>query len=131
MSISLKSVNVGNWNINGFKSKLLGNKIENKNFLSCIKKCDIIGLTETHSPKEDILNIPGFSDPFSVSRPKSKNNKNSGGIAVYVRTYLIDSKAVCQSNNSAFIVPTNLYSVINIKYIHEYKCYYILFLFFL
>ena len=98
MSISLKSINVGHWNINGFKSKLLGNKTENKDFLSCIKKCDIIGLTETHSSKEGILDIPGFSDPFSVSRPKSKNNKNSGGIAVYVRTYLIDSKAVCQVN---------------------------------
>ena len=98
MSISLKSIHVGHCNINGFKSKLLGNKIENKDFLSCIKKCDIIGLTETHSSKEDILNIPGFSDPFSVSRRKSKNNKNSGGIGVYVRTYLIDSEAVCQVN---------------------------------
>ena len=51
MSVSLKSINVGHWNINGFKSKLLGNKTENKDFLSCIKKYDIIGLTETHSSK--------------------------------------------------------------------------------
>ena len=44
------------------------------------------------------MNIPGFSDPFSVSRPKSESNKHSGGIAVYAKTYLIDSKTVCQVN---------------------------------
>ena len=100
MTVSLKSTNVGHWNINGFKSKFFGNKSESKDFLSCIKKCDIIGLTKTHSSKEDIWNIPGFSDPFPVSRPKSKNNKHSGGIIVHVRTYLIDSKAVCQINTN-------------------------------
>ena len=38
---------IGTWNMNGYKSKMFGNKTENIDFIGKVKKLDIIGLTET------------------------------------------------------------------------------------
>ena len=50
----------GFWNINGFKSKVIGNKLKYKNFLQKVENCDIVGLAETHVHKLtlDKLSIP-------------------------------------------------------------------------
>ena len=66
-----------------------------------MKHHDIVGFTETHLPKDETLSLPGFSAPFVKSRQKSdKNNKASCGIAVFVKNYLIDSKAICHVHTS-------------------------------
>ena len=82
--------------MNGFNSKLFGNKFDDQDLLNVVKHHDIVGFTETHLPKDETLSLPGFSAPFVKSRQKSdKNNKASGGIAVFVKNYLVDSKAIC------------------------------------
>ena len=106
---SNKDLIIGTWNLNGFNSKDFGNKLENIDFLNGIKNVDIIGITETHASKEHFLSIPGYSNPFMSSRKLSdKNNKASGGLAVFVKDYLIDSKLVCH-------IPTNNKNAIWIK----------------
>ena len=93
---------IGTWNINGYKSKMFGNKTENIDFISKVKKLDIIGLTETHLGKKDQLSIPGFSPPSTLKRGISKNSsKSSCGIAVFVKDYLMDSKAVCRISSDS------------------------------
>ena len=80
---------IGTWNINGFNSKLFGNKFDDRDLHNAIKDHDIVGFTETHLPKDETLSLPGFSALFVKCRQKSdKNNKASGGIAVFIRNYL-------------------------------------------
>ena len=80
-------LNISYWNIHGFKSRILGNKLIDPDFLSEIKNSDIIGLGETHAYDEivDHLNIPGFSRLKCKNRKKRKNNTASGGISVFVK----------------------------------------------
>ena len=92
-----KTLLIGTWNINGFRSKVFGNKFEQQDVQNIIKKYDIVGFTETHTSNDISLSLPGFSVPFTKNRPKIGSHKKlSGGIAVFVKDYLIDSKSICQ-----------------------------------
>ena len=46
------------WNIEGYKSKIVGNKLKYPEFLNIISGSDIVGLVKLHADKE--LVIPGF-----------------------------------------------------------------------
>ena len=50
------------WNIQGYKSQILGNKLVSAEFLHEIEGCDIVGLAETHIHDEVLseLDIPGY-----------------------------------------------------------------------
>ena len=85
------------WNINGYKSKILGNKLVLRDFLQEIGNNDIVGLAETHiHPKTlDDLAIPGFTRiDFKIREPHSKGRCGSGGIAIF-----------CKNNISDFFLP--------------------------
>ena len=73
------------WNIHGYKSKIVGNKLYDPQFLKVVSKSDvIIGLGELHA-KEEIF-IPGFiSLKQKNTVKKHKGPKLGGGIAVLVR----------------------------------------------
>ena len=55
----MTSLRCGYWNINGYKSKYLGDKLIDKEFLDIVNECDIIGLGEIQS--EGKVDIPGLS----------------------------------------------------------------------
>ena len=57
-AIGMASLRCGYWNINGYKSKYLGDKLIDKEFLDIVNECDIIGLGEILS--EGRVDIPGF-----------------------------------------------------------------------
>lgn len=85
------TLNFTYWNIEGFKSKILGNKFTDPDFLSEIHNADVIGISETHLHTEviDELNIPGFVPINFKNRPKNtKSNISSGGVAILVKEYL-------------------------------------------
>ena len=104
-----KTLLTGTWNINGYRSKVFGNKFEQQDVQNIIKKYDIIGFTENHTSNDTSLSLPGFSVPFTNNQPKIGSHKKlSGGIAVFVKDYLIDSKSICQ-------VQTNNQNVIWLK----------------
>ena len=48
MNESILSAKFTFWNIAGIKSKIIGNKLTEPDFLSEVHKADIIGLTENH-----------------------------------------------------------------------------------
>ena len=60
---------------------------------------DIISLVETHAYEQD-LSIPGFKSPFKQERKPTHNSRKSfGGIAVFVKSYLIDNKVIQQEKS--------------------------------
>ena len=76
------------WNIQGYKSRIVGEKLNDPDFISEVQKSDIIGLVETHIHEEilDKLSIPGFVLLKYKNRKKSiKNNKAFGGIAIFTK----------------------------------------------
>ena len=55
-----RHLRIGFWNLNGFNSSILGNKLKTNDFLSIINKHDIFALVETHATYETGMNISKF-----------------------------------------------------------------------
>ena len=90
------------WNIQGYNSRTLGNKFEDKEFLNVFKDKDFIGITETHMHAEvlDKMNIPGFhrfKPKFQLKNKKS--NTAPKGIAVFVKHDIKDNFSLVEMNN--------------------------------
>ena len=113
-SISLR---IGFWNIHGFKSRSLGNKLKLHEVKKDISKYDICGLAETHSDLGSNLSIEGFKC-YSKHRPISKN-KRHGGISLYIKRDISKGVKILNTNNknviwckldkSFFNLPKNIY----------------------
>ena len=56
---NFKSIKVSYWNVHGIHSKIIGNKLFDKDFQDNITHCDIIGLAELHTDSDVIL--PGLT----------------------------------------------------------------------
>ncbi len=84
---NVPGLTIGYWNINGYKSKILGQKIRDKEFLETIGKCDIIGIGEVQSERE--IDIDGYVCKKQKIRAKTtKGPKISGGIGVFIKKHL-------------------------------------------
>ena len=72
------------WNIHGWKSKIIGNKLLDPEFLEKFSSCDIVALSELHCDNE--LSLPGFVSLKQKIREKlHKGPKISGGIGIFVK----------------------------------------------
>ena len=94
------------WNLNGYKSKTIGNKLISQDFLEAIAECDVIGLAETHIHSRilDELAIPGFSRiDYKIREPHSKGKCGSGGIALFSKEHLSTFLAPIQNDNKDVI----------------------------
>ena len=89
------------WNIQGYKSKIVGNKLNDPEFLKIISGSDIVSLAELHADKE--VYIPGFKSIKQKIRGKLfKGPKIEGGIGVFVRTEISHLvQAVPNKNNDS------------------------------
>ena len=99
------NLNISFWNINGYKSKILGNKLTDPDFLMEIENSDIIGIGETHI-HDDILKeltIPGFVLLEYKNRKKNAQNTSSGGLAIFVRHAIKKIVHPIQSENQDII----------------------------
>ena len=86
------------WNIHGVKSKIVGNKLVNQDFLDVVSQYDIIGLGELHA-QEDI-DIPGYHLIKQKNRNIThKGPKIAGGIAVLVKHDILDISNVEKNTN--------------------------------
>ena len=74
------------WNVNGINHKILGNKLNNFDFLSNIKNHDFIFLNETWSKEVD--SIPGFKAVSTQTAPPrtTSSSRISGGITLLYKT---------------------------------------------
>ena len=98
----LKKLKFCTWNIHGYTSRQIGNKLHNEDFLEIQKDVDFIGLTETHIHEEILenLSIPDFRLISYKNRNKNlKSNTASGGIAVFVRENLTKLFSVIKNDN--------------------------------
>ena len=79
-------IQISTWNIHGFKSKIVNNKLTDSAFLKEIENDDIVSLVETHSNDgEDRLSIPGFKRVKVKNRPPNSTKSSGGGLACFAR----------------------------------------------
>ena len=72
-------IQISAWNINGYKSRIVNNKLTDPSFLREIENDDIISLVETHNSNiDDKLSIPGFKR-VKVKNRASTSAKSGGG----------------------------------------------------
>ena len=82
------SMQISSWNINGYKSRILGNKLADEDFIEEIKGDLLVSLVETHvrGDNSEVLSIPGFTLIATKNRcNNSKSKKGSGGLAVFAK----------------------------------------------
>ena len=83
---SYRNIKLSFWNLHGYKSRLIGNKLKDTDFLQEIQDSHVIGLAETHIHDEimDQLIIPGYK-LFSYKNGKKnvKSNTAPGGLWVH------------------------------------------------
>ena len=80
-------INIGYWNIKGYKSTVLGEKMKDREFLDTVGKSDIIGIGEIQSQKE--IDIEGYISKKQKFRDKTtKGPKLSGGVGVFVKKHI-------------------------------------------
>ena len=79
-----RSFKVCYWNIHGWSSKIIGNKLVDSDFLEKIANCDIVALSELHSNKE--LSLPGFvSIKQKIRKKLHRGPKIAGGIGIFIK----------------------------------------------
>ena len=99
---SAKSIKISHWNIHGVKSKTIGDKLIDDDFLNKIRDSDIIGLTELHT--KEVVSIPGYKLLKQKFREKyHKGPKISGGLAVFVKNYLQNAVQHIPNEDSIWI----------------------------
>ena len=83
-AVDVSTLKIGYWNIHGWSSKTIGNKLIDSEFRGKISNCDIVAFAELHSDKE--VSLPGFVSIKQKIREKShKGPKIAGGIGIFVK----------------------------------------------
>ena len=86
---SLKAISMCYWNIHGWSSKIIGDKLCDDEFLAKFSNCDIVVLTELHSEKR--ISLPGFLNIKQKIRTKTHGGpKISGGLAVFIKDKFVE-----------------------------------------
>ena len=104
------NLKIGFMNINNFQSKTAGNKLQNEDFVALSSKFDVFGIAETHAKYDSDINITGFSNPFQSFRASKNHHKAFGGIAVFVKSSLMECNGVTKvrtSNENAVWIKLN------------------------
>ena len=96
----INSLKICHWNVEGMRSQVLGNKSEDKVFMSKVRNYDVIGLTETHDMGDTLIQIPGFKTYKSVRPINPKAKKGSGGVAVLIKDCLLPRTRYLKSQSS-------------------------------
>ena len=96
-----RHLRIGFWNLNGFNSSILRNKLKANDFLSTINKHYIFALVETHATYETEMNISKFLH-FIKCRNQS-GNRSSGGLSVCINQKLAKGVTYTPSENKNII----------------------------
>ena len=97
-----KTLEFCSWNIHGYKSRQIGAKLLDQDFLKIIGNVDSLGITETHGHDEILeeLNIPGFIRISYKNRKKNlKSGTSSGGIAIFTKVHTSKMFSVMKTDN--------------------------------
>ena len=86
------------WNIHGWRSKIVGNKLVDPEFLQKISKFDIVSLAELHCENE--VSLPGYKNIKQKIRDKKyEGPKIAGGIGVFVREKYVEMVELMPNSN--------------------------------
>ena len=96
-----RHLRIGFWNLNGFNSNILGNKLKTNDFLSIINKHDIFALVETHASYETEMNISKLKH-FSKCSNQSIN-RSSERLSLFINQKLAKGVTHTQSENKNII----------------------------
>ena len=101
MNKIISRLKFGFLNVGGLVNKE-GNKLEDPLFLNEIQKFDIMFLVETHIGYDlDMPNLGPFHC-YTVCRPKSRNNRYYGGLAILCNVHIKPHVKILPNNNSEF-----------------------------
>ena len=95
----ISKIKICYWNIHGTKSKIIPDKLSDREFLEKLENSDIVALSEPHTHDTDIA-IPGYKLMHQKIREKKhKGPKISGGLAIFAKDYLFNSVHVIPNTN--------------------------------
>ena len=69
------------WNINGLSNKILGDKLDNNDFLDSINNCDFVALSEIWNRSH--IELPEYNSFTSLSNKSNSTGRQSGRIAFF------------------------------------------------
>ena len=81
-----RPLRLGLWNLNGYNSRTLGNKLKTKEFLNIVNKHDFFALVETHATYDSELAVNNFKH-FVKCRNKS-GKRTFGGLSLFINQKL-------------------------------------------
>ena len=88
-----KPIRCSYWNINGHNSRVIGNKLEDPQFVDIVSGSDILGLAETHANAE--IFMKGFILIKQKMREKNTKGPKIGGGSYFCKGGI---GAPCTSN---------------------------------
>ena len=92
-----RPLRIGFWNINGYSSSILGNKLGTDDFMDVINKHDIFAIVETLATHDAKLSIRNF-EHFIKCRDKS-GKRAFGGLSVYISRKLSEGVSYVPTEN--------------------------------
>ena len=75
------------WNINGLDDSVLGDKLDNLDFLNHVNKFDFIVLTETWTRRKVVVPDYNCYNSIDTQRSNSSKDRSSGGIMILYKNY--------------------------------------------
>ena len=100
---SCNCLRIGHWNIEGVRSRILGDKCQLEEVISIIKQHEIFGLTEIHADDSTAISIPGYVCFKSCRKKHPKAKKMSGGTAVLVKKEIAHLITIIKSKHSDIV----------------------------
>ena len=92
-----RPLRIGFWNINGYSSSILGNKLGTDDFMDVINKHDIFAIVETHATHDAKLSIRNFEH---LIKCRDKPGKRAfGGLSVYISRKLSEGVSYVPTEN--------------------------------
>ena len=86
------------WNINGISGKILGNKLQNNDFLDNINQCDFVILTELWNQSQ--IEIPGYKSFRTPSNKANSSGRQSGGISLSFKSRFQNEVTLVKNSNN-------------------------------
>ena len=87
-SLRRSRVSFSTWNINGLDDSVLGDKLDNLDFLNHVNKFDFIVLTETWTHRKVFVPDYNCFNSIDTQRSNSSKGRSSGGIMILYKNYL-------------------------------------------
>ena len=91
-------ISLSTWNINGIRNKILGNKLQNNDFLESINQYDFVVLTELWNHSQ--IEAPGYKSFTTPSNKTNSSGRQSGGIYLSFKSRFQNEVSLVKNSNN-------------------------------